>query len=439
MREQLILQRKVDAKASSMPVRVSRLLEQSRDSNASTSVTPLVHQVLCEPGQPLGAANRSAMQAHLGHDFSRVRVHASADASASAEAVGARAYTVGHDVVFGAGAYAPDTMEGRQLLAHELTHVAQQTAVPGAATASYAQAESEAEQNSRGLARGHSSGAISAAPAGRLQRRDKPKATVSGERTGTKEGKDKFSFKADLTLPLTDELSFGSVYFLDNLKLSGSGSVSGEALSISPASLDKLKLEMALTLAKLELANVKTKEDALRKGKLSLGATLSASGGPTFSFDPFNVTSSLGVKLTAKFGATTPSLIPSSSGALTLGTSLSGTGSFTQTLGQEAMMTPKAEAKAGLSADFKFPPVGRLGGYNVTAGLTGGASSAITPEKTSSKLSAGISGGLSGKTGGVEHFVKIQVTGDITIDHTGGSATTTTNSIFLGATTGFKF
>jgi hypothetical protein len=59
-------------------------------------------------------------------DFSRVRVHTDARAAASARAVNARAYTVGHDVVFGAGAYAPRSGRGVRLLAHELAHVVQQ-------------------------------------------------------------------------------------------------------------------------------------------------------------------------------------------------------------------------------------------------------------------------------------------------------------------------
>jgi hypothetical protein len=63
-----------------------------------------------------------------GHDFSRVRVHTDAKAAASARAINARAYTFGADVVFGAGEYAPHTPAGRRLLAHELAHVAQQSA-----------------------------------------------------------------------------------------------------------------------------------------------------------------------------------------------------------------------------------------------------------------------------------------------------------------------
>ncbi len=60
------------------------------------------------------------------HDFSQVRIHTGAQAEESARAVNARAYTVGRDVVFGAGEYRPETFEGRRLVAHELVHVVQQ-------------------------------------------------------------------------------------------------------------------------------------------------------------------------------------------------------------------------------------------------------------------------------------------------------------------------
>ena len=67
------------------------------------------------------------MEPRFGQDFSGVRVHTDDKAAASARAVNARAYTVGRDVVFGAGRYVPGTKAGKELLAHELTHVAQQT------------------------------------------------------------------------------------------------------------------------------------------------------------------------------------------------------------------------------------------------------------------------------------------------------------------------
>ena len=86
-----------------------------------------VNQVLQSGGQPLDQVTRSFMEPRFGHDFSQVRVHQDSQASQSAQALNARAYTVGQDVVFGAGQYAPNTDAGQHLLAHELTHVVQQS------------------------------------------------------------------------------------------------------------------------------------------------------------------------------------------------------------------------------------------------------------------------------------------------------------------------
>jgi hypothetical protein len=66
------------------------------------------------------------MEPRFGHDFSKVRIHADAQAAESARAVSAKAYTVGQHIVFGQGRYAPQSSEGQRLIAHELTHVVQQ-------------------------------------------------------------------------------------------------------------------------------------------------------------------------------------------------------------------------------------------------------------------------------------------------------------------------
>jgi len=87
---------------------------------------PVVHQVLRSPGRPLDPSTRASMKSHLGFDFGHVRVHADAQAAESVRAVDALAYTVGSDVVFGTGRYAPQNAAGQRLLAHELTHVVQQ-------------------------------------------------------------------------------------------------------------------------------------------------------------------------------------------------------------------------------------------------------------------------------------------------------------------------
>ena len=86
----------------------------------------LVQEVLQSPGQPLDIATKTYFEPRFRHDFSRVRVHTDPQAMASAQAIQARAYTVGPDIVFGSGQYAPATQIGQRLLAHELTHVVQQ-------------------------------------------------------------------------------------------------------------------------------------------------------------------------------------------------------------------------------------------------------------------------------------------------------------------------
>ncbi|MCS6844541.1 MAG: DUF4157 domain-containing protein [Caldilineales bacterium] len=86
-----------------------------------------MQQALQSPGQPLEARARQALEPRFGQDFGDVRVHTDTTAAQSAAAIHARAYTVGHDIVFAEGQYAPHTAEGQRLLAHELTHVVQQS------------------------------------------------------------------------------------------------------------------------------------------------------------------------------------------------------------------------------------------------------------------------------------------------------------------------
>ena len=108
--------------------RLQRLSRSSVDAGQSpASAPPIVHEVLSSPGRPLEAATRAFMEPRFGYDFSEVRVHDDPRAAASARSVNALAYTVGSDVVFDAGRYSPETREGARLLAHELTHVAQQS------------------------------------------------------------------------------------------------------------------------------------------------------------------------------------------------------------------------------------------------------------------------------------------------------------------------
>jgi hypothetical protein len=115
--------------AQLQPARASNGLrtEQPAHSAGISEAAPIVHEVLGSPGRPLDAAAKAFFTPRFGHDFSYVSVHADTRAAESAEAVKAKAYTVGQHVVFGVGQYEPDTPPGRLLIAHELTHVLQQS------------------------------------------------------------------------------------------------------------------------------------------------------------------------------------------------------------------------------------------------------------------------------------------------------------------------
>jgi len=78
-------------------------------------------------GESLPSSSLNFFEQRFGHDFSGVRVHADDRAVQSAKAIHAQAYTSGQHIVFGAGHYSPETQSGQRLLAHELTHVVQQT------------------------------------------------------------------------------------------------------------------------------------------------------------------------------------------------------------------------------------------------------------------------------------------------------------------------
>jgi hypothetical protein len=120
---------------STSPSRISAArpsLRRSAETDGPEEAPAVVGKALRSPGQPLGAGVRAFLEPRIGHDFSRVRVHTDELAARSSRSVEALAFTVGSDVVFGAGQYAPETQAGRGLLAHELTHVVQQAQAPAA-------------------------------------------------------------------------------------------------------------------------------------------------------------------------------------------------------------------------------------------------------------------------------------------------------------------
>ena len=109
--EQIVIQRKASA---ANPALVSESL--GTQINAARGL-----------GQTLPTSARAFFEPRFGYDFGQVRVHTSENARSLAQAVNARAFTVGRDIFFGANQYAPDTHMGQRLMAHELTHVIQQS------------------------------------------------------------------------------------------------------------------------------------------------------------------------------------------------------------------------------------------------------------------------------------------------------------------------
>ena len=93
-------------------------------------VPAVVDTALRSGGEALPEAVRNHFEASFGHDFSRVKIHTDGVAAQSARSVGARAFTVGSDIVFNSNEFQPHSPAGRHLLAHELTHVVQQSAMP---------------------------------------------------------------------------------------------------------------------------------------------------------------------------------------------------------------------------------------------------------------------------------------------------------------------
>ena len=101
--------------------RVAQAVEQAHTAPAS------VDRVLASSGAPLNQTLQQDMGQRFRYDFSRVRVHSGSAAEQSAREINANAYTVGDNIVFGAGRFDTETHDGRRLIAHELTHVVQQS------------------------------------------------------------------------------------------------------------------------------------------------------------------------------------------------------------------------------------------------------------------------------------------------------------------------
>ena len=109
---------------------VQRVVAAMRSAQNETEATAEVETAIAGArgaGQPLDSNVRGQMETSFGADFGGVRVHTGSEADTLNRAVHARAFTTGHDIFFRTGEYNPQSSGGRELLAHELTHVVQQT------------------------------------------------------------------------------------------------------------------------------------------------------------------------------------------------------------------------------------------------------------------------------------------------------------------------
>jgi hypothetical protein len=129
-------------------------LQQTVGNQAVQSMLPPT------PGESLDHEVQHQLGEQFDQDFGQVRVHTDAAAASAAEALGTSAYTAGRDIYFARGRYAPESPEGRRLLAHELAHVVQQERAaasltsPGESRSTAAAAEHEAESVARAATRG---------------------------------------------------------------------------------------------------------------------------------------------------------------------------------------------------------------------------------------------------------------------------------------------
>ncbi len=104
-----------------------RSVNTSSNFQASEKVADDIHTIVSrEGGSPLDTSSKEFMESRFGYNFGNVKIHNDERAARSAKDVNALAYTLGNDIIFGEGQYVPNTLKGRRLLAHELTHVIQQ-------------------------------------------------------------------------------------------------------------------------------------------------------------------------------------------------------------------------------------------------------------------------------------------------------------------------
>lgn len=137
-REMQAFRERQNERSEAIPADIERQNQASvhRNSSAGADSGPageagepdVLRRVLSKPGRSMDETVQREMESKMGGDFSEVRMHLGPEAAAAADSIGARAFTVGNHVAFNRGEYDPGSEEGKRVLAHELTHVRQQTA-----------------------------------------------------------------------------------------------------------------------------------------------------------------------------------------------------------------------------------------------------------------------------------------------------------------------
>jgi len=138
-------------------IAMSAMIHTAKSKAAPSVTSPpkapaIVHHATASGGQALDAQTQRQMGSRFGHDFSRVRIHTDSAASSSAHALRSQAYTVGEDIVFRDGKFSPHSRDGERLLAHELTHVVQQSQARGGTWERVSRSGDESEREAERLA-----------------------------------------------------------------------------------------------------------------------------------------------------------------------------------------------------------------------------------------------------------------------------------------------
>ncbi|MGV8803579.1 MAG: eCIS core domain-containing protein [Polaromonas sp.] len=277
------------------PPHIQRFTAQAGTPGAAQAPAS-VGRVLSEPGSPLEPVLRQDMERRFGHDFSRVRVHCSESAAQSARSLAANAYTVGHDIAFAAGRFAPGTQAGRRLLAHELTHVVQQSQAPTASPSNARPPGANISHSDVLLARDMDAGAPADAGASSAPRDAAP---VAGVPAGAGTGVDAGTGSAPAAAPARAPVAAGPSATIGAVTFRGSSN------RIAPTQT----ATVAVTLSGLPAGgsaaiDVEGSGGANGSATITAGASLTASGNVTVRGDTQTTPGNAGrLKLRASVGA----------------------------------------------------------------------------------------------------------------------------------------